>query len=34
MDKIESVEELNVFKKAHQVTLKIYKISKKFPGLV
>ena len=32
MSKIESVEELDVFKKAHQVTLKIYKISKEFPA--
>ena len=32
MGKIESVEELDVFKKAHQVTLKTYKISKKFPS--
>jgi len=31
MSKIESVEELDVFKKAHQVALKTYKISKKFP---
>ena len=31
MDKIESVEELEVFKKAQQVALKTYKISKKFP---
>jgi four helix bundle protein len=32
MDKIESVEELDVFKKAHQVALKTYKISKEFPA--
>lgn len=31
MSKIESVEELDVFKKAYQVALKTYKISKKFP---
>ena len=32
MAKIESVEELDVFKRAHQVTLKIYQISGKFPA--
>jgi four helix bundle protein len=32
MDKIESVEELDVFKKAHQVTLRIYEITGKFPA--
>jgi four helix bundle protein len=32
MAKIESVEELDVFKRAHQVTLKIYEISGKFPA--
>ncbi len=32
MAKIESVEELDVFKKAHQIALKTYKISKKFPA--
>lgn len=31
MGKIESVEDLEVFKKAHQLTLKIYKISENFP---
>ncbi len=31
MGKIKSVEELEVFKKAHVLTLKIYKISKDFP---
>jgi four helix bundle protein len=32
MAKIESVEELDVFKKAHQLTLKTYEISGKFPA--
>ncbi len=32
MDKIQSVEELDVFKKAHHVALKTYKISKEFPA--
>ena len=32
MDKIKSVEELEVFKRAHQVTLETYKISKEFPA--
>lgn len=32
MEKIGSVEELEVFKRAHKVTLKIYKISKEFPA--
>jgi four helix bundle protein len=32
MDKIDSVEELDVFKRAYQVTLKTYKISKEFPA--
>ena len=32
MAKIESVEELDVFKRSHQATLKIYEISKKFPA--
>ncbi len=31
MAKIDSVEELDVFKKAHQVTLRIYEISLKIP---
>ena len=31
MGKIESVEDLEVFKRAHQLTLKIYKISENFP---
>jgi four helix bundle protein len=31
MAKIESVEELVVFKRAHQLTLRIYQISGKFP---
>jgi four helix bundle protein len=31
MGKIESVEDLDVFKRAHQLTLKIYKISENFP---
>lgn len=32
MNKVKSVEDLNVFKKAHALTLKIYKISKDFPN--
>ena len=32
MAKIDSVEELDVFKRAHQVTLRIYEISGKFPA--
>jgi len=32
MAKIESVEELDVFKRAHQATLRIYEISRKFPA--
>jgi four helix bundle protein len=32
MSKVKSVEELEVFKKAHNLTLNIYKISKKFPA--
>jgi four helix bundle protein len=32
MGKIDSVEELDVFKRAHQVALKIYKISMEFPA--
>ena len=32
MDKIESVEELDVFKRSHQVTLRIYEISGTFPA--
>ena len=32
MDKIKSVEELEVFKRAHQVTVKTYKISREFPA--
>lgn len=32
MNKIESVEELDVYKRAHQVTLKTYKISREFPA--
>ena len=31
MGKIESVEDLEVFKRSHQLTLKIYKISENFP---
>ena len=31
MGKIESVEDLDVFKRAHQLTLKIYKIAEHFP---
>ena len=31
MGKIESVEDLEVFKRSHQLTLKIYKISEHFP---
>ena len=33
MDKIKSVEELEVFKRSHQFTLLIYKITKTFPSL-
>jgi four helix bundle protein len=33
MDKIKSVEELEVFKRSHQFTLLIYKITKTFPPL-
>jgi four helix bundle protein len=32
MDKITSVEDLTVFKRAHALTLSIYKISNKFPN--
>ena len=32
MSKVKSVEELEVFKKGHNLTLNIYKISKKFPA--
>ena len=32
MDKITSVEDLTVFKRAHALTLGIYKISNKFPN--
>jgi four helix bundle protein len=32
MAKIDSVEELDVFKRAHRVTLRIYQISKEFPA--
>jgi four helix bundle protein len=32
MDRVKSVEELEVFKKGHNLTLNIYKISKKFPA--
>ena len=31
MSKVKSVEELEVFKKGHNLTLNIYKVSKKFP---
>ncbi len=31
MDRISSVEDLEVFKKSHELTLKIYRISKEFP---
>ncbi len=31
MDKIKSVEELEVFKKSHQFTLHIYRVTEKFP---
>ena len=31
MDRIKSVEDLEVFKKAHGLTLKLYRVSKKFP---
>ena len=31
MSKVKSVEELEVFKKAHKLTLNTYKISEKFP---
>ena len=31
MDKIKSVEELEVFKRSHQFTLHIYGVTKKFP---
>ena len=31
MRKVDSVEDLEVFKRAHQLTLKIYEISEKFP---
>jgi len=31
MEKIKSVEELAVFKKAHALTLSLYKISRRFP---
>jgi four helix bundle protein len=32
MDRVKSVEELEVFKNGHNLTLNIYKISKKFPA--
>ncbi len=32
MNRVKSVEELEVFKKGHNLTLNIYKISKKFPA--
>jgi four helix bundle protein len=32
MDKIRSVEDLEVFKKGHELTLRIYKISREFPS--
>jgi len=32
MNKVKSVEELEVFKDGHNLTLNIYKISEKFPG--
>jgi len=32
MSRIKSVEDLDVFKKGHNLTLNIYKISKKFPA--
>ena len=31
MDRIKSAEDLEVFKKAHGLTLKLYRVSKKFP---
>jgi len=31
MDKIKSVEELEVFKKSHNLTLNVYRVTKKFP---
>ena len=31
MDKIKSVEDLEVFKKGHELTLEVYELSKKFP---
>jgi len=31
MEKIYSVEELEVYKKAHSLTLELYKVTKKFP---
>ncbi len=32
MNRVKSVEELEVFKNGHNLTLNIYKISKKFPA--
>jgi four helix bundle protein len=32
MSKVKSVEELEVFKKGHNLTLDVYKITKKFPA--
>jgi four helix bundle protein len=32
MEKISSVEDLEVFKKSHALTLRVYKISKEFPS--
>jgi four helix bundle protein len=32
MNKVKSVEELEVFKKGHNLTLDVYKITKKFPA--
>ena len=31
MERIDSVEDLDVFKKGHQLTLTIYRVSRKFP---
>jgi four helix bundle protein len=32
MDKITSVEDLQVFKRGHELTLKVYRITRKFPA--
>jgi four helix bundle protein len=33
MERVDSVEDLEVFKKSHQLTLKVYKITERFPKI-